>query len=575
MLTKIIKIGKLYQQEELFENFAKTFKSNLLVTLYFDLGPPVQYISSHIIEPPENLQKLLYYDQKGNVSGKSPTVSITFKNEDGSEKIRKGVEKAILKLKSFFKHPMLKDFENCINDEFESIVLDVEKLLTDQKNLKGVYLTVKLLRHDSELFPSEHGEFVKAFIDNILKKSVEDGEEGICTFCGRKKIVSATVNEVFKFATFDKPGFCPSLKKDDSIKVLPICDECKSQLQNGANKVIQELSFNFLKNQNPLWVIPSIIEENSEEILKNVIQRIADTSKKLKDFANSEREIELVLSEEKSTVHYDFLFMELNQNQQRIELHLTEISPTRLKKIVQSIDDSKRRIKIDDLPEPSLGMLWKLYEKPSGSDKSRKDYLALVKSIFQEEPYSYSRLLWYFMRKIRKSAITEGAWWRKLTYVSFAAILHLNQINVLNLRRGEYIVSSSEIDQFFNSYPEFFNLPWKKAVFLTGVLAGKVLSVQYAKRQATPFFKKFKGLKMNMQDVMGLLADIRNKLQQYDAYGKKSDELLKTAAEYYLQSSKSNTTIDELNFIFTLGLAYAGKEPFKKYEEVEEYEQQI
>lgn len=227
---------------------------------------------------------------------------------------------------------MLKDFENCINDEFESIVLDVEKLLTDQKNLKGVYLTVKLLRHDSELFPSEHGEFVKAFIDNILKKSVEDGEEGICTFCGRKKIVSATVNEVFKFATFDKPGFCPSLKKDDSIKVLPICDECKSQLQNGANKVIQELSFNFLKNQNPLWVIPSIIEENSEEILKNVIQRIADTSKKLKDFANSEREIELVLSEEKSTVHYDFLFMELNQNQQRIELHLTEISPTRLKK---------------------------------------------------------------------------------------------------------------------------------------------------------------------------------------------------------------------------------------------------
>lgn len=124
-------------------------------------------------------------------------------------------------------------------------------------------------------------------------------------------------------------------------------------------------------------------------------------------------------------------------------------------------------------------------------------------------------------------------------------------------------MDNNELNGFFERYPEFFNKPWKKAVFLTGVLTGKVLAVQNKKRQATPFFKKLKGLKMNVRDVQGLLPEIRNKLEQYKYYGRNTDLIMKAAGEYYLSSDERNIAIDELNFVFTLGLAYSNKEPFE------------
>ncbi|MBC7122920.1 MAG: TIGR02556 family CRISPR-associated protein, partial [Pseudothermotoga sp.] len=97
----------------------------------------------------------------------------------------------------------------------------------------------------------------------------------------------------------------------------------------------------------------------------------------------------------------------------------------------------------------------------------------------------------------------------------------------------------------------------------------KLLSIQYAKRQATPFFNKLKGLKMNFRDVQNLVPEVRNKLQQYKAFSKQKEELIRLIGQYYLQSADPKVSTDELNFVFTLGMSYANVEPFK-VEEVEE-----
>ncbi|WP_041081242.1 TIGR02556 family CRISPR-associated protein [Thermotoga profunda] len=570
MLTKIIKIGHLMRPPDLYRNFVQQVNTENGLALFINLAP-MEYRGIRIIETPNENHLLLYCDQRGQVSGKSPTVNLTLKNKKSAEKLKEDIQKALQKMRNFFEGEV-ENIGALIEENSEKIIQEIENILQNM-NEKSTYLTIIIIQDNQELRPAEYEPFKQLFLKKAFSKATETSVNGVCHFCGESKAVSATVNEVFTFATFDKPGFCPSLKKEDAIKVLPICEECKTNLQNGANVLRKDLSFNFLGNK--LWVIPSLVVED-ENALKNVINKIKQVSNELKDFAKKEKTIEQALCDQ-DQVHYDFLFMEMNQSQQRIELHLTEISPTRLRQLVEVAQEVKQKMDMEDIPEPTLGLLWYLYEKPTSRSEERKEYLALVRSIFQAEPYNLQRFLWYCMRRIRKAAQEyvsndrESFGWRKLTYLSFASILYLNQIGVFNLKKGENKVNSDELSAFFDKYPEFFNESWKKAVFLTGILAGKVLSIQYAKRQATPFFKKLKGLKMNMQDIQGLLAEIRNKLQQYGSYGQRIDLLMKSAAAYYLESAKQKSTVDELNFVFTLGLAYSNKEPFK-IEEVEENE---
>ncbi len=572
VLIKIIEIGHLMKPPEYYLNFAQKVNTEQGVAILIDLDS-LSYIGVHVIETPHNSKLLLYCDQKGNVSGKSPTVNLSLKNRNKPEELRQDIEKAFEnKLKKFFNHEKLKGIEKILQENSEKIIEDVEKVL-NELDAKSAYLTILMVQNNKELKPAEYEPLKEVFVERSLEKALESQEIGTCSFCGELKNVSATVNEVFKFATFDKPGFTPSLKKADAVKVLPICEACKVDLQNGQKIVTEDLSFNFLGNK--LWVIPSLLMKN-DDILRKVLEKIKQTANELKDFANKEKIIEQALSDEDQIVQYDFLFMSLNQSQQRIELHLAEVSPTRLREIVEASKKVLEKLNIENLPEPNLGSLWNLYEKPSAKSQERKDYMALVRSIFHEQSYSLQRFLWYCMRKIRKTVQNEtfNEDYRRLVYLSFASILYLNQIGVFHLKKEEVSMNGDEFSSFFERYPEFFNSPWKKAVFLTGVLAEKVLYLQYQKRKARPFFKKFKGLKMNMKDLQGLLSEIRNKLEQYDGYNPRADLIMKAASKYYLESGNPKVSIDELNFVFTLGLAYRNKETSQD-KEVEENEEQI
>jgi CRISPR-associated protein Csh1 len=558
MLAKVLEIGRVMKHEELYRNFAKPV-DGIVLALQVNLEP-TEYKNVVRVERIPDPYLLLYTDQKGNVSGKSPTVTLIVSRDP--EETGKNVDKSFEKFRRFFQgEEATKDLEKLLAENSKEIIDDIKKEIADISEKKA-YLTIFLWKDDKELKPAEYEPLREVFTKRALEST---GVEGVCYFCGRSESVSATVNDVFKFATFDKPGFCPSLKKEDAVKVLPICEKCKTELQNGANIVTKDLTFKFLGNT--IWLIPSVINKN-DWILKRVIEKVKENLSNLKDFAQNEEKIEMALADEDEVVHYDFLFMDIKNSQQRIELHLTEVSPTRLRKIVTERKKAAERINIENLHQPTLELLWQLYENPNSRSEARKEYFQLIRSIFYGETYSMRRFLWYCMRKIRKDLQENqrksgGDSWCRLTYLSFAAVLFLNQIGVFHMRKEVELVDNNELNGFFERYPEFFNKPWKKAVFLTGVLTGKVLDVQNKKRQATPFFKKLKGLKMNMRDVQGLLPEIRNKLEQYKRYGRNTDLIMKAAGEYYLSSDERNIAIDELNFVFTLGLAYSNKEPFE------------
>jgi len=119
-----------------------------------------------------------------------------------------------------------------------------------------------------------------------------------------------------------------------------------------------------------------------------------------------------------------------------------------------------------------------------------------------------------------------------------------------------------------NNFEEFFvensifDDDMKKAVFLLGVLAKKLLNIQYQERNATPFRSRLNGLKIDEKVAKRLLPEIINKLEEY---GKNYYSKLETAiGEYMLNADFSKYSIDEISYYFTLGMVLEKYFKFKE-----------
>ena len=121
------------------------------------------------------------------------------------------------------------------------------------------------------------------------------------------------------------------------------------------------------------------------------------------------------------------------------------------------------------------------------------------------------------------------------------------------------IKSNSEFEPkiavFFDNFSDFFTSDAHCGIFLLGVLTQFLLNIQMRERGATPFRSRLKGLKMDAREVSWLLPEIISKLEQYKANYYRP---LEVAVSKYLVSAgtlnRSNIPVDEVNFIFALGM---------------------
>ncbi len=95
-----------------------------------------------------------------------------------------------------------------------------------------------------------------------------------------------------------------------------------------------------------------------------------------------------------------------------------------------------------------------------------------------------------------------------------------------------------------------------KSIFLTGVLSQFLLNAQHNERSTTPFRSKLKGLKLDSADIQALLPKLCAKFEEYTQQYKKNYRYkvqTETTAKYFLES-KWDISVDEINFIFVLGM---------------------
>jgi CRISPR-associated protein Csh1 len=113
----------------------------------------------------------------------------------------------------------------------------------------------------------------------------------------------------------------------------------------------------------------------------------------------------------------------------------------------------------------------------------------------------------------------------------------------------------STFEEIFERYGKSLNTPSKRGIFLLGALTQMLLNLQYHLRNSAPFMKKLKSLKMNEQDIRGLLAEVQNKFIEYDRYDVGKRELAKEISDLFLQSGEDwKLSIDEMNYYFACGM---------------------
>ena len=178
------------------------------------------------------------------------------------------------------------------------------------------------------MYPGEVAAFVNYFKNKLnltvkLKRIAQ--QTTYCALCGEKKKLE-TLDKVFKFATFDKPGFLPGTKDGAGIKekVFPVCETCYGVLSAGKEEMERRfVNFNIIPKTS-LYVIPEIIFDKKE------YYRIASdfTKNFLKNGIRNELNLFNLLSRVNEGLVYHFLFAEINQAQLIIHSLIEDVPPT-------------------------------------------------------------------------------------------------------------------------------------------------------------------------------------------------------------------------------------------------------
>lgn len=299
-------------------------------------------------------------------------------------------------------HNLIKDYERSgyftdgsADRIMADLVTQIDKIAEFWSDRKASYFLIFGLKDiDSFLYPGEIVTFVSYFKEKLNPGVLDDagkdnkaGHKTYCTLCKKTGQKIATLDKVFKFATFDKPGFLPGTKKDAGIeeKVFPVCETCYEVLSAGKEEMERRfVNFNTIPNIS-LYVIPEIISDKQE-----YLRRAADHTKDfLKNGVRYETQFFRNLSKHNEGLVFHFLFAETNQAQLIIHSLIEDVPPTRLRKLQDlwtetclaysyEYDASDKKCSLDTAISQIVAVLLSIAGKREQDERVMKDKIISV-----------------------------------------------------------------------------------------------------------------------------------------------------------------------------------------------------
>jgi len=497
---------------------------------------------------------------RGNVS--APFCSIT-KPKKGVDK--KEGETTYKKIERWLEQcnntedPLINNAFEALSKNREIITSEIDKKVKDlpKKKGEGRFLSLKL----DKRYLGEYQIFKDCLMHSSEAKLKKSLGSAVCSICGLPDKQVSGKTDVFKFYTIDKPGFITGgFKESLAWKNYPVCIECNTLLENGKKFLDTRLNFKFYELN--YYLIPKILL-GSKDILREILNIMSDTTKTIglkerikKRITDDENEILEYLSKEKDVLTLNFLFLQRQQSAERILLLIEDVFPSRIRKIFEAKDYVDRVFNNDSDKGFTFGNIRTFFSKSSEGKRENdlnKYFLEIVDSVFKSLRLDFSFLLKFYMSIIRKEFINDGYFMPRIKDALMNTVFFEN-LGLITFEEVEDM-EESIFSRIFDRYGKSFGNPAKRGIFLLGVLTQLLLNKQWAERNAKPFMKKLKCLKMDEKDIKALLPEVQNKLEEYDSFDKGKRLIASDASTYLLEAGEGwKMSVDEINFYFACGM---------------------
>lgn len=509
----------------------------------------------------EKLEKYLFKEGSSKGNKPAPFCPITEPSKS-FEKIEKWFKKC-LEIDSIEANDkqLINNIVEIFRVEKEKIITDIRKEVDRIDKKISKFLTIKL---DNQ-YLGEYQIFEKCMKQLEDVRRERSVGRGTCSICGMSEVKVSGKSDIFKFYTIDKPGFITGgFREEHAWKNYPVCFECEKQLERGRKFIEDNLKFEFYKLK--YWLIPRLLV-GDEYLLKIVISILSDTSKRIelkekvkKKITNDENEILEYLAQQDDNLTLNFLFIQKQQSAERILLLIEDVFPSRIREIF------KTKSEVDEIfqEEYNFGKLRRFFSK-STDDKRENDldkyFLELTNSVFIGKRVEFSFLLKFFMDVIRKEFhkyFVNDGYFMQTVRDALMNVIFLEKLALVSFE--EVYMDSSFFDSIFKKYGKSFNNPVRRGIFLLGALTQLLLNKQWMDRNAKPFMKNLKGLRLDEKDIKSLLSKIQNKFEEYESFDKGKMLIAAEISKYLLDAGDNwKMSVDEINFYFTCGMNLASE----------------
>ena len=554
-------------------NYAKVYAIN-----FEDTGVELSYkdVSIEDWDKKKTLQ-YLYREKAAMGAHYTPTARIAGSEE---EDVRKTFENRIEKWFDRFKkeHSEWLKRSPFLASLYKAFIKDQERIKNDLLGLRmqyedGGFITLIFYQDEKKKYLGDIEDLESYLLEFSQEKYDEVSHDGICCLCNKRSKVFGNASPI-TFYSLDKPGYIAGgMKKEQGYKNFPLCFECLLQLNEGAAYMRELLEFRFAGMR--YYLIPETVS-NKTDILDNIMTIYynfrQETEGKIslsqgERLATEEEDILWFLKDAEDTISLKFLFFQEQSSKFIILLLMEDILPSRIQTIFAAkqraedhfiFKDHKFSAKLIQDIRFNYGVLRRMFPTVKG-------FLEIVNKTFKDEKIDKQYIMELIMDRLR-GIFNDGRYMKIDVLQAFICLLFLKELGVLKeiggdlafMNKENEVVAAAEnldsrVKSFFAEFSSTIDNDAKKAVFLTGVLAQHLLTIQNTDRGATPFRSQLKGLKMKEADIRALLPKIQQKLEEY----KKNYyiQLEKITSMYYMNAGNNwGMSIDELNFYFVLGM---------------------
>jgi CRISPR-associated protein Csh1 len=508
----------------------------------------------------DKLNKYLYRRAK---SSNPPTYSPTLRlNTEDISKSLNNLIKVNRKLRGV---PQISVDVKTVAEQIRSEIRDTEKSTS-------YLLTV---RFDGK-YIGEMPEYIKA-VGDLIKGSYE--KNGRCSICGEEKKVAEALP--FNFLTYDKPGYIVGgFREDVAYKNSPICFDCYEKIRI-ARQNLESATFKLAGTE--YLLIPETLKKENLQKLKELLEYLRKNNLNLAnlDKVHLYNLLEGLIREEdedllfsildnpqeisgqegldilsifrmfKDIIIAHFLFIKREQSREAIELYISGVFPSRIDYL----------FKVKEFIE-KLGIV------------ENFDY-RLVSEFFKEEGFYQMVEATFWGKRVENAFLCDGLmnviresfkeWDKRTDYelISEALAVYLFvriTTEGLGMQQSQNPQNLEEFFVWVRNLPSIGSEDWKYGLVLMGFLTEHLLEEQRKERKSKPFLKKLKSLKMDWQDIVHLLPELRQKLEEYEAFDYPSVRVLfGEISQTLLQSTKPKAIVGELNFYFASGMGLYGK----------------